>query len=112
MDLDVSRMALILSAMAVCVVADAALFTVIRGMAQRSALRAQNALLATQIVRQKEHYTALTDQYQAIRRMRHDIASHLYTIELLLNQGKYHEALRVQSGGAGGEPVPVAAGQL
>lgn len=92
MDLDVSRLALILSAMAVCVVADAALFTVIRGMAQRSALRAQNALLATRIVRQKEHYTALTDQYQAIRRMRHDIASHLYTIELLLNQGKYHEA--------------------
>lgn len=92
MDLDVSRLALILSAMAVCVAADAALFTVIRGMAQRSALRAQNALLATQIARQKEHYTALTDQYQAIRRMRHDIASHLYTIELLLNQGKYHEA--------------------
>lgn len=92
MDLDESRLVLMLSAMAVCVAADAALFSVIRGMAQRSALRAQNALLETQIARQKEHYTALTAQYQAIRRMRHDIASHLYTIELLLHQEKYREA--------------------
>lgn len=92
MELDVSRLALMLTAMAICVAADAALFSAIRGMAQRGELRAKNTFLETQIARQKEHYAALTAQYQAIRRMRHDIASHLYTIELLLQQGKYHEA--------------------
>ena len=92
MDLDVSRILLMLAAMAVCVAADAALFQAVRGMAQRGALRSKNELLEAQIAMQKEHYAAITAQYQAIRRMRHDIASHLYTMELLLQQEKYREA--------------------
>lgn len=92
MDLEASRVFLMLAAMAVCVAADAALFQAVRGMAQRGALRSKNELLEAQIAMQKEHYAAITAQYQAIRRMRHDIASHLYTMELLLQQGKYREA--------------------
>ena len=92
MDLEYSRLVLMFVAIAVCLAADISLFWAIRGMAQRSELRAKNELLQTQISRQKEHYTELTEQYQAIRKMRHDIASHLYTIEVLLKQGKYREA--------------------
>lgn len=92
MDLDVSRILLMMAAMAVCAAADVALFQAVRGMAQRGDLRSRNELLETQIAMQKEHYAAITAQYQAIRRMRHDIASHLYTMELLLQQGKYREA--------------------
>ena len=66
--------------MLVCIAADAFLYLAVRGMAQRSALKAKNDLLSAQIDRQKEHYAALTAQYANIRRMRHDIAKHLDTV--------------------------------
>lgn len=91
-NLDGSRLALMLAAVVICVVADTAMFAAIRGMTQRSELRSKNALLETQIASQKEHYSSITAQYQEIRRIRHDIASHLYTMEILLQQGKYREA--------------------
>ena len=61
-------------------------------MAQRSELKARNDLLARQIDRQNEHYAALTAQYENLRRIRHDISSHLYTMQLLLQEGQYDEA--------------------
>ena len=79
-------------ALAICTAADALLFTAIRGMAQRSELKARNDLLARQIDRQNEHYAALTAQYENLRRIRHDISSHLYTMQLLLQEGQYDEA--------------------
>lgn len=75
-----------------CVATDVALYFAMRGMAQQSALRAENALLEKQIDAQKEHYAALTEQYENVRRMRHDIASHVYTIKLLLDRGETDEA--------------------
>ena len=72
---------MLLLALAICTAADALLFTAIRGMAQRSELKARNDLLARQIDRQNEHYAALTAQYENLRRIRHDISSHLYTMQ-------------------------------
>ena len=40
--------------MLVCIAADAFLYLAVRGMAQRSALKAKNDLLSAQIDRQKE----------------------------------------------------------
>ena len=91
-DFSVHRVILMLCALAVCVAADAALFAAIRGMAQRSELKARNDLLARQIELQKLHYSDVTAQYEHIRRMRHDISSHLYTIEVLLKEGQYDRA--------------------
>lgn len=48
--------------------------------------------MARQIDLQKEHYSAITAQYENIRRIRHDISSHLYTVEALLKEGQYTEA--------------------
>ncbi|MFR7743058.1 MAG: hypothetical protein ACLU3I_07045 [Acutalibacteraceae bacterium] len=68
------------------------MYLAVRGMAQRSALKAKNDLLSAQIDRQKEHYAALTAQYANIRRMRHDIAKHLDTMQALLQSGQYQAA--------------------
>ena len=47
--------------MLVCIAADAFLYLAVRGMAQRSALKAKNDLLSAQIDRQKAvSYTHLT----------------------------------------------------
>ena len=78
--------------MLVCIAADAFLYLAVRGMAQRSALKAKNDLLSAQIDRQKEHYAALTAQYANIRRMWHDIAKHLDTMQALLQSGQYQAA--------------------
>lgn len=86
------RAGYVIAAMLVCVVADAALYIAVRGMAQRSELKAKNDLLFAQIDRQKEHYAAITAQYETIRRMRHDIAKHLYTMQALLQSERYQDA--------------------
>ncbi len=93
-DFNWSRVLYMLGALLVCLLADVSLFAAIRNIAQRSELKAKNDLLAQQVDRQKEHYETLTAQYDNIRRMRHDIASHLYTMESLLKQGNSAEAAR------------------
>ena len=86
------RAGYVIAAMLVCMAADAALYLAVRGMAQRSELKAKNDLLPAQINRQKEHYAAITAQYESIRRMRHDIAKHLFTMQTLLQAGQYQNA--------------------
>lgn len=76
------------AAVLLCAAADVALYFAVRGMAQRAELRAENALLEKQIDGQKEHYMALTAQYENIRHMRHDIDNHLHTIQILLQNGQ------------------------
>ena len=61
-------------------------------MAQRSELKVRNDILSAQIDRQKEHYAAITAQYETIRRMRHDIAKYLYTLQPLLHAERYQDA--------------------
>lgn len=79
-------------ALIVCAAADIALYFAMRGMAQRAQLKAEKELLEKQIDAQKEHYSALTEQYENVRRMRHDIANHVHTIQILLEKGENAEA--------------------
>lgn len=89
-----SRIGFLLAAMGVCVIADFALFFTIRSLAQKGRLRSENELFSRQLSIQKGHYSAIVAQYESIRRVRHDIADHLYTIESLLSQGNYAYAQR------------------
>lgn len=75
-----------------CLAADIALFVAFRDTAQRIELKAKNELLSSQLDRQLKHYSAITAQYENIRRMRHDIAKHLYTMQALLQSGRYQDA--------------------
>lgn len=86
------RAGYVIAAMLVCMAADVALYIAVRGMAQRSELKVRNDILSAQIDRQKEHYAAITAQYETIRRMRHDIAKHLYTMQALLHAERYQDA--------------------
>lgn len=75
-----------------CIISDVGLYYSMRGITQRAELKASNALLSKQIDAEKDHYAALTEQYETIRRMRHDIANHLYTIQALLDSGDAQQA--------------------
>ena len=57
-----------------------------------AALKTQNDLLQEQVTAEQEHYSALTANYEEIRRLRHDIDNHLFTIRALLSDGKSEEA--------------------
>ena len=86
--LDHSMVFLIVS-FGVCVIADVAMFYLLRATAQRARLQAENSL---QVELQKEHYVGLIAQYESVRHMRHDINNHLHTIQILLDQGNTAEA--------------------
>lgn len=77
-----------------CFAADVGIYLAVRGMAQRARLKAVNAYLAEQVESQKEHYSALTTQYETIRMLRHDIASHMHTVRALLENGELEQAAR------------------
>ena len=89
--LDHSMVFLIVS-FGVCVIADVAMFYLLRATAQRARLQAENSLLLHQVELQKEHYVGLIAQYESVRHMRHDINNHLHTIQILLDQGNTAEA--------------------
>ena len=78
----------------ICFASDVGLYLSIRGMAQRARLKALNAQLSEQIENQKEHYAALTAQYENIRTLRHDIANHMHTVQVLLENGEAEEAAK------------------
>ena len=78
----------------ICFASDVGLYLSIRGMAQRARLKALNAQLSEQIESQKEHYAALTAQYENIRTLRHDIANHMHTVQVLLENGEAEEAAK------------------
>lgn len=61
---------------------------------RRQRLQAENAMLAQQISAQNRRYGAITAEYEAVRRMRHDIAKHLTAMEALLQKGRADEASR------------------
>ena len=91
-ELNTDRVLVMALGMGLSVAADGFLFFAIRGMAQRRQLAAEKELLERQVELQKKHYAALTEQYEDLRRMRHDIANHLETMKALLENGAYAEA--------------------
>ena len=89
---DESRVVFFIIAIAASVLADTGLFLSVRHIAQRAQLKAENAQLARQVEAQEKHYADLTAQYESIRRMRHDIANHLDTMQALLENSRSGEA--------------------
>lgn len=86
------RFAYLFIAISLCIAVDIALYRIMIAMAQRARLQAKNEMLEGQIEAQKEHYLALTQQYENVRHMRHDISNHLYTMQILLEHGQTREA--------------------
>ena len=89
---DESRVVFFIIAIAAAVIADVGIFLAIHHIAQRAQLKAENEQLALQVEAQEKHYADLTDQYESIRRMRHDIANHLNTMQSLLESSRSGEA--------------------
>ncbi len=77
---------------AVFVLADVALVQSLRVSERNAAMRARNEILEEQIGAQKHYYAQLTESYENIRKMRHDIDNHLYTMQALLKEGQVEEA--------------------
>jgi len=75
-----------------CTGADVALYSTMVRSAQNAELRVRNEMLEDQIASQGAHYTELASQYESIRHLRHDIENHVYTINILLKEGKTQEA--------------------
>ena len=80
------------AAIVLCLSADLALFAVIKSVARRAQLESENRRLEQLMEEQGKHYEALTAQYEDIRRMRHDIAKHMNTVESLLHRGESAQA--------------------
>ena len=75
-----------------CIAADIALVRTIADAGRKAELEATNRMLEKQLNMQLSHYEALTSQYEANRRIRHDIMHHVNTIQYLLADGKQQEA--------------------
>ncbi len=87
-----AQLCLLAGILAVCVAADIALLRTISDAGRKAELEATNRLLEKQLNMQLSHYTALTSQYEANRRIRHDILHHVNTIQYLLANGQQQEA--------------------
>ena len=85
---------LVSAVIVLCFLADAGLFTSMLRVSRQMELEQENRLLAFRIEAHREHYTALTAQYETVRRMRHDIAKHIDTMDALLSSGCTEEAAR------------------
>ena len=81
-----------LMALIVYLIADIALFVAIRVTAKNASLQARNEILEEEVGFQKDFYEQLTASYEGVRKMRHDIDNHLYTMRSLLAMGKTDEA--------------------
>ena len=80
------------AATVLCLLADLAMFVVIKSVARRAQVESENRQLEQLREEQGKHYEALTAQYEDIRRMRHDIAKHMDTVESLLHRGESAQA--------------------
>lgn len=76
------------------VVSDIVLFFTIRTMTRNAELSARNSVLEEQVNSQAAYYEQLAGSYEEIRRMRHDIDNHLYTVQALVAEGRVEQALQ------------------
>ena len=82
----------LLVVMALFLVSDILLYRTMVHTEQRVQLEVENQLLEKQLDAQLAHYSDLTEQYEQIRAMRHDISHHLNTIHALLQEGNLQAA--------------------
>ena len=75
------------------IIADIALLYMFYRTASNAELRTRSEMLEDQIKSQDSYYTHLVSTYADIRRMRHDIDNHLYTIRALVDSGNTKDAV-------------------
>ena len=75
------------------IIADIALLYMFYRTASNAELRARSEMLEDQIKSQESYYNQLVSTYTDIRRMRHDIDNHLYTIRALVDSGNTKDAV-------------------
>ncbi len=85
-------MGLLIIGTALFLISDITLYRMMAQTEQRVELEVENNLLEKQLELQLAHYGSLTEQYEQIRTMRHDIYHHLNTINILLREGNTAEA--------------------
>lgn len=85
-------MGLLIIGTALFLISDITLYRMMAQTEQRVELEVENKLLEKQLELQLAHYGSLTEQYEQIRTMRHDIYHHLNTINILLREGNTAEA--------------------
>lgn len=76
----------------VFLISDVSVFALMRRVANRWVLIAENESIRRQMSAQSNYYELFLAQSDAIRRMRHDIANHLFTINAMLSNGEADEA--------------------
>lgn len=77
---------------AVCVAGNFALFYALRETEKKVRRDAEDDQLAKALEIQYAHYQAITSQYEAMRRVRHDIANHIFTVRALLEKNQREQA--------------------
>lgn len=75
-----------------CVIMDVFLVQYVLANTKREQLQRENLLLSEQMDAQKDRYSLITAEYEAVRRMRHDIAKHLNAMEAMLKNGDAGDA--------------------
>ena len=85
-------MGLLIICTALFLISDITLYRMMAQAEQRVELEVENKLLEKQLELQLAHYGSLTEQFEQIRTMRHDIYHHLNTINILLREGNTAEA--------------------
>ena len=74
------------------VISDVVLFLTLRTASRNAELNARNSVLEEQVNAQEDYYRQLAGSFEEIRKMRHDIDNHLYTMQALLDEGQLEEA--------------------
>ena len=79
-------------AILICIAADIALAVTLFAVARSAELRTRNDMLEKQINSQQGYYQNLAGTYEDLRLLRHDIGNHMYTVKILLEDGRADEA--------------------
>ena len=72
--------------------ADIALMFAFRTADRNTEMKVRNEILEEQISFQKDYYSELSASYEEIRKMRHDIDNHVYTMRAMMDAGRTEEA--------------------
>ncbi len=75
-----------------CLLADGALWVAVRSLAGSAELKARLEAEERHLALQEEYYEQLIRRYEQVRRLRHDQANHVYTLKILLEEGRYEDA--------------------
>lgn len=78
----------VLPVVLIYLIADVALFFSLRMSEKNAIIMAKTELLEEEIAFQKKYHSQLASSYEQIRKLRHDIDNHLYTVQTMLKAGQ------------------------